>query len=89
MMPIAGPFCNPLYCTIRRSSSRCFFNISRSGMLTRRVGCAGHFKLATLTQYVPLSAIGGYLGYVGYFCIAAGVALACNVEVRHPLTLPM
>ena len=45
--------------------------------------CAGYFKLATLTQYVPLSAIGGYLGYVGYFCIAAGVALACDVEVRH------
>ncbi|BDA44720.1 Uncharacterized protein C24H6.11c [Coccomyxa sp. Obi] len=41
----------------------------------------GHFRLATLTQYVPLSAIGGYLGYVGYFCIAAGVALACDVEI--------
>jgi MFS superfamily sulfate permease-like transporter len=43
--------------------------------------CAGHFKLATLVQYVPLPVVGGYLGYVGYFCLAAGVALACGVEV--------
>lgn len=37
---------------------------------------------------MPLSAIGGYLGYVGYFCIAAGVALACDVEVRSPSAFP-
>eukprot|EP00884_Botryococcus_braunii_P017695 jgi/Botrbrau1/4609/Bobra.60_2s0094.1 len=41
----------------------------------------GHFQLATLVQYVPLPVVGGYLGYVGYFCLAAGVALACGVEV--------
>jgi hypothetical protein len=28
--------------------------------------------------------VGGYLGYVGYFCIAAGISLACGVEVRAP-----
>ena len=42
---------------------------------------AGWFKLATLVQYVPLPVVGGYLGYVGYFCLAAGVELASNVEV--------
>lgn len=26
--------------------------------------CAGYFKLASLVQYVPLSTVGGYLGYV-------------------------
>jgi SulP family sulfate permease len=52
---------------------------------------AGRFKLATLVQYVPLPVVGGYLGYVGYFCLAAGVALACNVQVllhrKHPACL--
>ena len=43
--------------------------------------CAGRFRLATLVQYVPLPVVAGYLGYVGYFCVAASAALACNVEV--------
>ena len=29
---------------------------------------AGHFKLASLVQYVPLSTVGGYLGYVSPPC---------------------
>lgn len=36
-------------------------------------------------QYVPLPVVGGYLGFVGYFCLAAGVSQACNVEVRNVL----
>ena len=44
-------------------------------------GCAGRYHLATLVQYVPLPVVAGYLGYVGYFCVAASAALACNVEV--------
>ena len=43
---------------------------------------AGVYKLASLVQYVPLPVVAGYLGYVGYFCLAAGISLACNVEVR-------
>jgi len=49
---------------------------------------AGHFKLAGVVQYVPLSTVGGYLGYVGYFCLAAGLGLACNIEVP-PSLLPL
>ncbi|KAK9810835.1 hypothetical protein WJX73_000129 [Symbiochloris irregularis] len=41
----------------------------------------GVYKLASLVQYVPLPVVAGYLGYVGYFCLAAGISLACNVEV--------
>ncbi|KAK9845864.1 hypothetical protein WJX81_004564 [Elliptochloris bilobata] len=41
----------------------------------------GKFKLASLVQYVPLPCVGGYLGYVGYFCFAAGISLACGIEV--------
>eukprot|EP00877_Chromochloris_zofingiensis_P013889 jgi/Chrzof1/8754/Cz03g23090.t1 len=39
------------------------------------------FKLATLVQYVPLPVVGGYLGYVGYFCLAAGIGLGCNTRI--------
>ncbi len=37
---------------------------------------SGSLKLASLVQYVPLPVVGGYLGYVGYFCLASGVSLA-------------
>ncbi|KAL6781953.1 hypothetical protein ACKKBF_B10080 [Auxenochlorella protothecoides x Auxenochlorella symbiontica] len=39
------------------------------------------YKLAELVQYLPLPVIGGYLGFVGYFCIASGLALACSVSI--------
>ncbi|KAK9845896.1 hypothetical protein WJX81_005443 [Elliptochloris bilobata] len=41
----------------------------------------GYLKLASLVQYVPLPVVGGYLGYVGFFCLAAGISLACDVEI--------
>ncbi|KAF6261741.1 hypothetical protein COO60DRAFT_1699671 [Scenedesmus sp. NREL 46B-D3] len=40
------------------------------------------FKLATLVQYVPLPVVGGYLGYVGYFCLAAGIGLGCSTTIN-------
>jgi sulfate permease, SulP family len=33
-------------------------------------------------QYVPLPVIGGYLAFVGYFCLAAGVSLASGVPIN-------
>ena len=33
---------------------------------------AGALKVAGLVQYVPLPVVGGYLCFVGYFCLAAG-----------------
>ena len=39
------------------------------------------YKLASIVQYLPLSVIGGYLGYVGYFCIASGIGLGSSVEI--------
>jgi MFS superfamily sulfate permease-like transporter len=42
---------------------------------------AGRCRLAQLVQYVPLPVVGGYLGYVGYFCVAGGLGLGCNVQV--------
>eukprot|EP00879_Flechtneria_rotunda_P026975 GHRR01028828.1.p1 GENE.GHRR01028828.1~~GHRR01028828.1.p1 ORF type:complete len:515 (+),score=170.87 GHRR01028828.1:54-1547(+) len=48
------------------------------GVLTMLVA---KFRLATLVQYVPLPVVGGYLGYVGYFCLAAGIGLGCNTNI--------
>ncbi|KAF8062987.1 hypothetical protein HT031_003826 [Scenedesmus sp. PABB004] len=48
------------------------------GLLTVAVA---KFRLATLVQYVPLPVVGGYLGYVGYFCLAAGIGLGSNVQI--------
>ncbi|GAB4817875.1 hypothetical protein N2152v2_004921 [Parachlorella kessleri] len=39
------------------------------------------FKLAGLVQYLPLPVVGGYLGFVGYFCIASGVGLGAGVAI--------
>ena len=40
--------------------------------LSSRRHAAGALKLAGLVQYVPLPVVGGYLCFVGYFCLAAG-----------------
>lgn len=36
---------------------------------------------AQFVQYIPLPVMGGYLGYVGYFCIVSGISLACGVDI--------
>ncbi|KAG2448594.1 hypothetical protein HYH02_006485 [Chlamydomonas schloesseri] len=48
------------------------------GLLTVLVA---KLKLADMVSYVPLPVVGGYLGFVGYFCIAGGTALAAGVQV--------
>lgn len=42
---------------------------------------AARLRLAVVVQYIPLPAIGGYLSFVGYFCIASGLGLGCGVEL--------
>lgn len=43
--------------------------------------CAAKYKLAQLVQYMPLPVIAGYLGFVGYFCIASGIGLGCSIDI--------
>lgn len=38
-------------------------------------------KLAGLIAYIPLPVVAGYLGYVGYFCLAAGAAQSSGKPV--------
>ncbi|GFR39589.1 hypothetical protein Agub_g49, partial [Astrephomene gubernaculifera] len=53
------------------------------GLLTVVVA---RLKLADMVSYVPLPVVGGYLGFVGYFCIAGGTALAAGVQVDSLLS---
>ena len=42
----------------------------------------GKFQLTNAVSYLPMPVVGGYLAYIGYFCIQAGVALC----ISQPLT---
>ena len=33
----------------------------------------GRLKLGTVVQYLPVPVVGGYLGYIGWFCLMAGL----------------
>ena len=45
------------------------------------VGLASKVGISRYLQQVPLPVIGGYLGFVGYFCFAAGATLATDRHV--------
>jgi MFS superfamily sulfate permease-like transporter/CRP-like cAMP-binding protein len=48
------------------------------GLLTMVVA---RLKLAGLVQFVPLPVVGGYLSFVGWFCLTAGLGLGTGAEV--------
>jgi SulP family sulfate permease len=39
------------------------------------------YKLGQLVQYLPLPVIGGYLSFVGYFCVASGIGLGVSQDI--------
>eukprot|EP01025_Chloroclados_australasicus_P038986 TRINITY_DN4023_c0_g1_i5.p1 TRINITY_DN4023_c0_g1~~TRINITY_DN4023_c0_g1_i5.p1 ORF type:complete len:784 (+),score=96.96 TRINITY_DN4023_c0_g1_i5:30-2354(+) len=48
----------------------------------------GKLKLASLIQYIPLPVVGGYLGYVGFFVMQAGVSIASNAGINGLVDWP-
>ena len=46
---------------------------------------AGRLRLASTVQYMPLSVIGGYLGYVGFFICISGAGVSTG-GLSVPLT---
>lgn len=38
----------------------------------------GHFRLADAVSYLPMPVVGGYLAFIGYFCVQAGTALCIS-----------
>ena len=41
-----------------------------------------------MVSYIPLPVVAGYLAYVGYFCIAAGMAQGTSLSISGPETWP-
>ncbi|XRB25292.1 STAS domain-containing protein [Pseudoscourfieldia marina] len=46
----------------------------------------GRFHLGGLVQLIPLPVVGGYLSYIGYFCLAAGISLSTGISITTPAT---
>ena len=44
----------------------------------------GHFRLADAVAYLPMPVVGGYLAYIGYFCLLAGTALCISQTMMDP-----
>lgn len=65
-------------------------SIWQSAISTFFVGIAliiiGKMKLIQYVQMLPLPVVGGYLGYIGYFCLAAGLGIGSGREVNDPST---
>jgi len=47
----------------------------------------GKLELGQYVQMIPLPVVGGYLGYIGYFCFIAGLASATGLDLSTPSTL--
>ena len=41
----------------------------------------GKLELAMLVQYLPLPVVGGYLAFIGLYCLEAGLTLMSGVQV--------
>ncbi|KAG6616488.1 putative vacuolar membrane protein [Phytophthora cinnamomi] len=56
------------------------------GLATASLGVClvamGRFKLAALASYLPMPVIGGYLAFIGVFCLYAGLALSTGLVVN-------
>jgi MFS superfamily sulfate permease-like transporter len=40
-----------------------------------------------LVAYIPLPVVAGYLGYLGYFCVAAALAQVTGLPISSPLSM--
>eukprot|EP00411_Alexandrium_monilatum_P114803 CAMPEP_0175674584 /NCGR_PEP_ID=MMETSP0097-20121207/21790_1 /TAXON_ID=311494 /ORGANISM="Alexandrium monilatum, Strain CCMP3105" /LENGTH=824 /DNA_ID=CAMNT_0016981273 /DNA_START=21 /DNA_END=2495 /DNA_ORIENTATION=- len=47
----------------------------------------GRLRWSQYVQLIPLPVVGGYLGYIGYFCWAAGLSIGSGKEVNGPTTM--
>lgn len=41
-------------------------------------------KLTGIVAYIPQPVVAGYLGYVGYFCLTAGIAQGTSLPIHDP-----
>ena len=48
----------------------------------------GRARLTWLVSYLPMPVLGGYLAFIGFFCVEAGVALCVGDVINGPATWP-
>jgi len=61
----------------------CAFSTGLVGLVVWGVGKA---QIAEYVQLIPLPVVGGYLGYIGYFCVAAGLSITTGEFIAGPET---
>ncbi|TYZ59966.1 hypothetical protein PybrP1_002443, partial [[Pythium] brassicae (nom. inval.)] len=61
------------------------------GLATAALGVClvllGRFKLAGLVSYLPMPVVGGYLAYIGLFCLYAGLSLSTGLVINDLTSL--
>lgn len=61
-------------------------SVTALGLGTALLGLAlvatGRLRLAGLVQYLPMPVIGGYLAFIGFFCLMAGLGVMSGAPVR-------
>ena len=45
------------------------------------VWAVGRFRLANVVTLIPMPVVAGYLAFIGFFCLAAGIGLACSKDI--------
>eukprot|EP00054_Salpingoeca_dolichothecata_P023001 m.152094 g.152094 ORF g.152094 m.152094 type:complete len:1056 (+) comp24534_c0_seq1:22-3189(+) len=58
----------------------CWLALS-TAMLGVALYITGRLKLASLVQYLPMPVVGGYLAFIGFYCLEAGLALMSGEPV--------
>lgn len=48
----------------------------------------GYFKLASAVQYLPMPVVGGYLAFIGLYCLEAGLSLMTGLAIDGPAAWP-
>jgi MFS superfamily sulfate permease-like transporter len=49
----------------------------------------GRIKLASFVSYLPMPVVGGYLAFIGFFCLEAGISVCTGKVVNLTLTLTL
>lgn len=57
---------------------------SSTALLGVALVVTGKLKLASFVQYLPMPVVGGYLAYIGFYCLEAGLSTMSNKTIKEP-----
>ncbi|GLE00208.1 hypothetical protein PINS_up008935 [Pythium insidiosum] len=44
----------------------------------------GKLRIASFVQYLPMPVVGGYLAFIGFYCLEAGLSMMANKTIKDP-----